>query len=456
MQAGSNDCQALSVSGAMALAKGALESVTVRIVGEVSELSNKPGYKAVYFTVKDTAASLPCMMWNNRYRLSGVDLRIGALVEIVGRFTLYAAKGRMNFDVFSIELAGEGRLRQQVAQIANRLRDEGLMAPERKRPLPEYPEAVGIVTSPRGAAVHDMLRTLRRRYPCARVLVAGVPVEGEGAPLAIIEGLRTVVRAGVDVILLGRGGGSFEDLMPFNDERLARAVAACPIPIVTGIGHEPDNSIADMVSDFRASTPTAAAEAVVPSREDLGSRISSARSRASASVKARLDRADASVAHFEGRPVFKDPRSIYAGEAFAIDSAHARLSALSSRLAAVESNALEAAVGRFVRSLPGRLERADDDLSQSARRLGLVGAGFRERFDAQVRLGAARLNDLSPLAVISRGYAVARDSQGAIMKSVECVGTGDSIEVHLADGRMRATVDSVTKESVSLESLEVR
>ena len=234
---GGGSPDALSVSGAMALAKGALEGVTVRLVGEVSEVSNKPGYKAVYFTVKDQRAALPCMMWNNRFQASGVRLAVGQLVELTGRFTLYAPKGRMNFDVFSIALAGEGNLRMQVANLARKLEAEGLMAPARKRPVPAYPALVGLVTSPRGAAVHDVLRTLRRRFPLARVLVAGVAVEGSNAPAGIVEGMRAVVRAGAEVVLVVRGGGSFEDLMPFNDEGLARMIAKCPVPVVTGIGH---------------------------------------------------------------------------------------------------------------------------------------------------------------------------------------------------------------------------
>ena len=145
---------ALSVSAAMGLAKNALEEVVVRLVGEVSEVNDKPGYKAVYFTVKDEKASLPCMMWMNRYQASGVALSVGALVELTGRFSLYAAKGRMNFDVFSVSLAGEGQLRLQVANLARELEAMGLMDPARKRPLPAYPETIGLVTSPRGAAVH--------------------------------------------------------------------------------------------------------------------------------------------------------------------------------------------------------------------------------------------------------------------------------------------------------------
>ena len=222
---------ALSVSAAMALAKQSLESVTVKIIGEVSEVSVKAGYKAAYFTVKDSSASLPCMMWNNRYRASGVQLVVGQLVELSGRFSLYAAKGRMNFDVFSLSLAGEGDLRLKVANIARKLQAEGLTNPVRKRPVPPFPQRIGLVTSPRSAAVHDVLRTLRRRFPVATVFLAGVPVEGATAAAGMVEGLRCVVSAGVEVVLLVRGGGSFEDMMPFNDEHLARMIAACPVPV---------------------------------------------------------------------------------------------------------------------------------------------------------------------------------------------------------------------------------
>ena len=227
----------LSVSQAMALAKNALESCTVTLVGEVSEVSVKPGYKAAYFTVKDTAASMPCMMWMNRFRSEGIDLRVGQLVQLTGRFTVYAPKGRMNFDVFSLSAAGEGDLRQRVADLARRLSAEGLMEASRKRALPGMPRTIGLVTSPHGAAVHDVLRTLRRRWPLSNILLAGVMVEGVNAPAEIVEGLRVVVEAGAEVVLLVRGGGSFEDLMPFNDERLARTIARCPVPVVTGIGH---------------------------------------------------------------------------------------------------------------------------------------------------------------------------------------------------------------------------
>ena len=246
--------EALSVSAAITIAKSLLQQHAFRITGEVSELSDKPGYKAVYFTIKDNDATLSCLMWKNRYAQAGVPLRIGAKVVVTGKFTIFAPKGRMNFEVSSLSLAGDGDLRAQVAALAEKLRQEGLMDTARKRPLVIYPQRIGLVTSPRGAAVHDVLRTLRRRFPAAKILLAGVPVEGKQASLNMIEALHTVVAAGAEEVLVVRGGGSFEDLMPFNDEALARAIAQCPVPVITGIGHEPDTSIADMVADYRAST----------------------------------------------------------------------------------------------------------------------------------------------------------------------------------------------------------
>ena len=303
----------------MQLAKGALEGVTVRLVGEISELSNKPGYKAVYFTVKDKSASLPCMMWNNRFRAAGVQVAVGQLVELTGRFTLYAAKGRMNFDVFSLAPVGEGQLRLQVANLARKLSAEGLADPARKLPLPAYPLTIGLVTSPRGDAVHDVLRTLRRRFPVARVLFSGVAVEGPQAPAGIVEGMRAVVHAGAEVVLVVRGGGSYEDLMPFNDEFLARMIVKCPVPVVTGIGHEPDTSIADMVADVRASTPTAAAEAVSPARENLDALFGARRGSLDTCIRRAIERSAAQVGHIASRPVFCDPNALLAASAQGVD-----------------------------------------------------------------------------------------------------------------------------------------
>lgn len=455
---------ALSVSAAMALAKGALEGVTVRLVGEVSELSAKPGYKAVYFTVKDASASLPCMMWNNRYQAAGIELRVGALVELTGRFTLYAAKGRMNFDVFSAALAGEGNLRLKVADLARRLAAEGLTEPSRKRPLPTLPQVIGLVTSPRGAAVHDVLRTLRRRYPLARVVLAGVPVEGTGAPAALIEGMQRVVMGGAEVVLLVRGGGSFEDLMPFNDEGLARAIAAMPVPVVTGIGHEPDTSIADMVADVRASTPTAAAEAVAPDRAALAALLD-ARARALASsVGRRLERTRLLLDRMALRPLFSEPERLLAADAQALDDLSARLAQALPDALSADRRELAALRDALARLLPAAVaphaRRAFDAASALTRlgpalaerpaqrvfallgRLAYQGDALPRRFRAELAMAAARLEDLSPLAVLARGFSIARDGSGAVVRSVADVSPGDVLAVTVSDGRLDCLVRS--------------
>ena len=404
------------------MAKRQLESVTVRIIGEVSEVSVKAGYKAAYFTVKDEGAALPCMMWNNRYRDSGVQLAVGQLVELTGRFTLYAAKGRMNFDVFTIALAGEGDLRMKVAAIAKRLEAQGLTSPARKRPLPAFPELIGLVTSPRGAAVHDVLRTLRRRFPIAHVLVAGVPVEGNAAAEGIIQGLHCVVDAGAQLVLIVRGGGSFENLMPFNDETLAREIAACPVPVVTGIGHEVDTTIADMVSDVRASTPTGAAQDASPSRESLDALFASRAASLATGVQRTLERSQAQVERVSTRPMFADPMQLFASEALGIDAASERLS----------------------RALPQRLERSALELASISGRLERVGATMTDRFDYQMRTSAARLADLSPVNILARGYSITRTDQGEIARYIDQVPVGSSAEITLSDGTLSCVVASAT------------
>jgi len=433
--------QALTVSGAMALAKASLEQCYVTLVGEVSELSDKAGYKAVYFTVKDDKASLPCMMWVNRYRASGVVLSIGSLVELTGRFTLYAAKGRMNFDVHGLKLAGEGNLRMQVANLARKLEAEGLMDPARKRPIPKYPESIGLVTSPRGAAVHDVLRTLRRRYPLATVRLAGVPVEGKDAPRYLANAIAAVAESDAEVLLLVRGGGSFEDLMPFNDEGLARAIVACPIPVVTGIGHEPDTSIADMVADFRASTPTGAAEAVSPRQENLQQGFKNAAARIASACGRTVEGLESSLDALASRPVLRDPGLLFSQDSFELDNLAMRMQRAIPQGIAKDERELAHAYSLLARLAPSLVSRQLAETAAMQARLSHVGAGLCANAEQELALAAARLNDLSPLAVLGRGYAIARDSEGHVVKSTHQVTSGERIDIAVSDGSIACHVD---------------
>lgn len=411
----------LSVSAALALAKEALESCTVTLIGEVSELSNKPGYKAVYFTVKDEGGCIPCMMWLNRYGSAGVDLRVGMMVQLTGRFSLYAPKGRMNFDVFKIALAGEGNLRLQVANLAKKLMAEGLMKAEIKRPLPSYPHSIGLVTSPRGAAVHDVLRTLRRRFPLAHIKLSGVAVEGETAAQGIIQALHTTHAAGVEVILLVRGGGSFEDLMPFNDENLARTIVSLPIPIVTGIGHEPDTTIADMVADHRASTPTAAAETVSPAFEALQDTLTHKSQVLSRCMNQRIERDWHTLKRCEERPLFKDTNMLFAVDAQTLDYAEERLQ----------------------RAIPLNIQRDKNRIEHTQSKLMACGNSLLPRFDNALSLRASRLHDLSPLTILGRGYSVAKSTDGSILKSVMEIKPNDKVSVDMSDGSLECVVETV-------------
>ncbi|MDZ4170369.1 MAG: exodeoxyribonuclease VII large subunit [Coriobacteriia bacterium] len=415
--------RALSVTEAMNRAKGALEAVRVRVVGEVSEFNDKPGYKAAYFTVCDGSAAMPCLMWRDVYDGSGISLRCGMLVELTGQFSAYVPKGRMQFTVRRLELAGEGRLRLQVAELARRLEAEGLMRAERKRALPSHPQRIAVVTSPRGKAIHDVLRTLRRRYPLAEVLVAGVQVEGDGAERELVGGLRTACDAGPDVVLLVRGGGSYEDLMPFNSEAVARAVAASPVPVVTGIGHEPDTSIADMVADVRASTPTAAAEAVAPAMEDVSKMLDRDRRSLAHALHHRVSRYEHRLLRLAERPALSDPYAVLGPASQAIDLASMRLR----------------------RAIPERISRDLQRVGHARQRLVTVGPRLLERTSARPAVLAARLEDLSPLGILSRGWAAAFGADGrTVVRSVVQVSRGDHLNVRVSDGVIACTVDDVT------------
>ncbi|MDY0340129.1 MAG: exodeoxyribonuclease VII large subunit [Coriobacteriia bacterium] len=438
---------ALSVSDAMAHAKGALEAVRLRVVGEVSEATIKPGYKAIYFSLKDGSAVMPCLMWRDQYDAAGVKLEDGHLVEVTGNFTAYAPKGRMQFQVRSVTMAGEGMLRLEVARLASALKAEGLMAEARKRALPSFPIRIGVVTSPRGKAVHDIIRTLRRRYPVAEVVLAGVRVEGGGAAAEIVRGLKALAaEPGIDVIILGRGGGSYEDLMPFNAEEVARAVVASPVPVVTGIGHEPDTSIADMVADLRASTPTAAAEAVAPDTVEVARALEEQGCRVGRALTHRVAVLGHRLGLVANRPVFASADAVLGQRAQSVDMLAIGLeraipSMLERRAESVSGS--HEALQRLGRRL---LEPAETALERSKERAVAAGWDVLERAERDIGQSAARLEDLSPLAILGRGYAVCYEHDEAILRSTMGVAPGDHVDVRLAEGTLGCIVETLGSE----------
>ena len=463
-----SDGGALSVSQAVQYAADALDSISqLTVLGEVTGFRG-PNAKSghCYFQIKDASCAVDCIIWKGAYAKRSFELRDGMQVQFTGGFNLYKATGRMSFVARSFTLAGEGLLRQQVAQLAERLRREGLMDPERKRKIPAFCTRVAVVTSFSGAVIDDVKRTLRRRNPLVELVCVDAKVQGEGAPAQIADALERAAAQRPDCILLVRGGGSFEDLMTFNDERLARAVAACPVPVVTGIGHEPDNSICDMVGDRRCSTPTAAAESVAPSMAELVEVCESRATRLARATSAIVERGDTALSQ-QGRSLARSMGERLARMRLSLDAAAARpcmvdptsivdrrrveLAQTGERIA----RAAERVLARFSDAyapLPARLvatattfDRRGEELAQQGRSLAQAARRTLDAREHGIRELAASLEALSPLKVLARGYSITYGERGVVEHAAD-VRTGDNVRVRLADGSFNAQVTSVEAE----------
>ena len=440
--------QPLSVTDAVALAKGAVSAWPTLVVnGEVSGFRGPNARSGhCYFEVKDDGASMSVIVWRGTAAKMGFALRDGLSVQLTGKFDVYKASGKLSFVASRVEAAGEGLLRQQVAELARALEREGLMDPGRKRHVPAFCSRVCVVTSLSGSVIEDVKRTLARRNPLVELDVVGCSVQGADAPATIVRALATAAETRPDAILLVRGGGSFEDLMCFNDEGLARAIAACPVPVVTGIGHEPDTTIADMVADRRASTPTAAAESVAPAideveRQMLQRQVRLGRAMSSA-LEFRRQRLDAAARLMAGS-VDAD----LARRRVALDALGARR-CLTDPLAPVRDRAadLNQTEQRLHDAIPRALARSMDRCDQMAARLDGVGARILRPSEATLARLAASLDALSPLSVLSRGYAIARDAAGHVVKDAFELARGDAVRVLVGAGSFDATVTKINED----------
>ena len=363
------------------------------VEGEVSNLS-RPSSGHLYFSLKDAQAQIRCALFQNRAFLFRDCPRNGQHVLVRGRVSLYEPRGDFQIIVEYIEEAGAGALRRAYDELRLKLEREGLFAPERKQPLPRFPHRIGIITSPSGAAIRDVLTTLRRRCPGVPVLLYPTPVQGDGAAERIASMIRLATeRRDCDVLLLARGGGSLEDLQAFNAEVVARAICACPIPLVTGIGHETDITIADFAADLRAATPTAAAELASPDRLEWLRRVRLLAERLDGALQRRLAEQRLRLAELTRRLDRAQPRH----------------------------------------RLRDRAQRLDD-LDQRLR------TAMRQRLETtaqRLRGLSGHLHALSPLATLDRGYAIVRQLPGGeILRRADAVHIGDVVEVLLSRGRL--------------------
>lgn len=440
----------LTVSELNATIRDILENQlqTVWVEGEISNARVwNTGH--MYFTLKDGASQVKAVMFRSAVRYLKFKPEDGLKVVARGKISVYDPKGEYQIICEHMEPKGLGSLQQAFEQLKKKLTDEGLFDQARKRPLPALPRRIGLVTSIDGAALRDIIRVLRRRYPNAHLVISPTRVQGEGAGREVAHAIRKVARIeAVDVIILARGGGSLEDLWAFNEEVLARAIVASPVPVISGVGHETDFTIADFVADLRAPTPSAAAELVVRRKDEFFAHIDRIGERLDAAMHHRLRRMETRLHILEARPGF----SGFHGR-IAVRGRH-----ISELAAALRQRISQGTARRSRRHemLRRSLEQFDPRHRLGAIRTRLVSregqlqAAIQRRVSrAQGRIGAiaGRLDGLSPLAVLGRGYAVTWDaSRTRIIRDAGTLNTGDRVNVTLERGAFEATVERVTKD----------
>ena len=374
------------------------------VEGQVTQISRRGGMNTVFLTLRDKLADISVAVTCNRGVIDALPTPLveGAQIVCHAKPSFYATRGTLSLNVREIRLVGEGELLARLERRRQLLAAEGLFAPELKRRLPFLPRNVGLVTGEGSAAEHDVLEHGRRRWPGVRFTVKYAAMQGVHSAREVIEALQLLDRdPGVDVIVIARGGGSVEDLLPFSDEALIRAVFEATTPVVSAIGHEPDSPILDLVSDLRASTPTDAAKRVVPDVAEEAQRVLVMRERGRRSIRNLVDRELHQLAALRSRPALADPRS-----------------GLVERLLEVEGYR-----ERARRTFRHRIDRGEDDLVHQI----------------------ARIRALSPLATLRRGYAVLSDADGHALSSVATLEAGHDLHIRVADGRIGATTTSVDR-----------
>ena len=448
------DREVLSVSQLNNRARLLLEDVfaQVWVEGEISNLA-RPASGHMYFTLKDGQAQVRCALFRQNALRVRQALRDGLAVRVRGKVSLFAGRGDYQLILDSVEPAGDGALRLAFEALKGKLSDEGLFAAERKRPLPSHPRRIGIVSSPTGAVIRDIISVFRRRAPQVELTLVPTAVQGREATAQIVRALQLADRQGFDALILARGGGSLEDLWCFNEEAVARALAACVTPTVSAVGHETDVSICDFVADVRAPTPSAAAELLAPHSADLQQRLAVLERRLRLCMRQHLHREQLRLEGLLRR--LRHPGERLQQLALRVDDLERRLhQALQRRLGQSRERLLRLE-HRLASRHPGRqlalLRQRLDSLAERLPRATL--AGLRQR-RLQLAALAQTLQVVSPLATLGRGYSILLDEQGHAIRDARQTHVGQRLEARLGDGRLSVRVEDNHQEPVNLSLLD--
>jgi exodeoxyribonuclease VII large subunit len=432
--------QVISVSALNRLARDLLETgvPAVWISGEISNLTLAASGHA-YFSLKDASAQVRCVMFRQRLAQLPLRLSAGMQVELKGTVTLYEARGEFQITVDGLRAAGLGRLFEAFERLKAQLAAEGLFEAGRKRPIPGFPRAIGIVTSPAAAALRDVVTTLNRRMPGLPLILYPTPVQGEGAAQQIAQAIGQAARRNeVDVLIVCRGGGSMEDLWSFNEEIVARALAACPIPLISGVGHETDFTICDFVADLRAPTPTAAAEMASPAKAELQQGLNHAQKALVRALTRQLNNKTQQLDQWARR--LRHPGERLARQQQQLQHAQTRLQQSQHNYLAQLRLKLERLQSRLQRQKP-ELRAPGLQLAQHAQALQrAIAQSLREQRQRVQRLSAA-LEALNPQAILERGYAIVHNSQGVAVTSVQQLAEHERVTLRLAQGSTEARIE---------------
>ena len=440
----------------------------VYLEGEISNY--RPAESGhLYFTLKDASAQLRAVMWRTQARLLRFRPENGLRVIARGRVTIYDERGDLQFQAEQLEPKGAGALQIAFEQLKAKLAAEGLFDAARKKPIPLLPGRIGLVTSPQGAAVQDILNVLQRRHESVNVLIYPAQVQGDGAPSEVSAGIRYFNRHGqVDVIIVARGGGSFEDLFAFNDEGLARVVAGSAIPVISAVGHEIDFTMCDFVADLRAPTPSAAAEMVVQSKRELADKLVGLRKRMTQAVNYRLLRAHNQLSRLAQHAVFARMQDSLARRQQRTDDLLVRMAQAQSRIlknyarridaldAKLRQHDLRLRLGAIRRRLDERTSRLgaavsrllttrDNQLRSLSTAMSSAESTLMLRRRARLERLQSVLEKLSPTAILARGYALVFDGEGHLIREVSQLHSGQKVRTRLAAGEFTAKVEKIVK-----------